>query len=245
MPAVRIGATLGRLYPLPPEFDARDAIEVKGSAGGAAAEREQVQSLFSKTLALFGSTLDAPLAPEVGGPARAVAAPAPPASADRLFGRGSLGARVAAMHDRLSIIERAGLTAAAPNRRGLVFAMDMAGNDVDTVSRKVSVGAALVVWDDERDTGSSIRLDGNRLHSLSPQPAAIVAMIERNAVNGNVVGNEQTRGESLFLVPGGSGAGKPNAETAVTGNVLHGNPVLPPRNLPAPLDNWYVFNAIS
>jgi hypothetical protein len=152
------------------------------------------------------------------------------------------------MHDRLSIIERAGLTGAAPNRRGLVLALDVAGNDVDTVSRKAAVGPALVVWDDERDTGSSIRLEGNRLRSRSPQPATVVLMVERNAVNGNVAANEETRGASLFLAPGGvvpADGGKPNTETAVTGNVFHGTPVLPPRNLPAPLDNWYVFNAIS
>jgi hypothetical protein len=93
-----------------------------------------------------------------------------------------------------------------------------------------------------------MRLHGNRLRSLSQWPTIGVLMVERNAITGNMVASDQVRGVSLLLLPGGSdpaGGGKPNAETAVTGNVFRGYPVLPPRFLPAPFDNWYVFNAIS
>lgn len=250
LPAIQIGSLLGRVYPLPKDFDASKAISVKAASANQKAELAQIQAVFDRTFALFGPAIDQaplvdipPVATDVAVGAAVSVGPPPPAD---IAARATM-LRFVTMNERLSMIERAALTKLGANKQGMVFAVNISGNDVDTFAPKDPRGPCLLVWDDERNTDSAITMDGNKFRSGSKVPTAMLIMIDRNSITGNVVSNETIDMKSLVVwpyVPTGKGI-TPNAAAAITGNVFHGSPTLPPRTLAAPLDNWYVFNALT
>lgn len=216
---VRVGATLARTYPLPKEFAGAGA-EVRAATVNDQQARVQVEVFFRRMVQVFGSSLQ--------GPAM-VAPPVLAAAADPF----------AAVQQRLSLLERAAVVAGVGHDPGLVVSIQVVGNDADPPQAGNRLSCVWIL-SDEVDRPSSIALVGNRLHSSGAMPTVMVAMLATAAVEGNVLA--ATKGRSLVLLP-------LDRFNAVTGNVLEGRPVLPPRPpeippLPPPLNGWYVFNAV-
>jgi len=136
---------------------------------------------------------------------------------------------------------------------GLGLSVHCTENDVDLRVDGLETGFALLTWDIEREAASAITLNGNRFRTRGPLPAVTLLLAERCAVAGNVIENEFTRGkrelrvgDSLVVIPEWNEQIETN-EVTVTANVLYGPGWLPNRSggWQSPLDQWYVFNAIS
>lgn len=145
-------------------------------------------------------------------------------------------------------LEAAGL---ALNQIGLIsliqlpppyLTMSVTDNEIDLRILLAETGVGLVVWDDQRETSSSLVVQGNIIRSLSStSPTALIAMVERCTVTGNVIINEIPEGGmSLDLWPGVNTGTTPGV--AVTGNIFRGTTDLPPRPLAAPMNDWLVLN---
>jgi hypothetical protein len=132
--------------------------------------------------------------------------------------------------------------------RGITPSLHCADNDIDLRIEGIESGFGLLVWDSDRVSRSAISMNGNRFSTAGPLPTVATLLIERSAVAANVIENEDGDGRSLVITPQWNDQTNTN-DVAVTGNVLHGNPALPNRTdspqPPPPLDQWYVFNAIS
>jgi hypothetical protein len=106
-----------------------------------------------------------------------------------------------------------------------------------------SPGAPVVVFGDPEPTASSSTVTGNQLTAGYAGPTAALAFAGMTAVTGNTVVNEHEEGKSLVVhAPTGPHSA---ALAAITGNILRGPPLLPPRlNLVPPLDSWEPLNAV-
>ena len=87
-----------------------------------------------------------------------------------------------------------------------------------------------------RSMTPSAIVSGNRLSGLTEVVAALLRVPDVVA-DGNLIRNLDDRAYSLALVG--------TSQVAVTGNVMFGVAVLPPRpGVPAPLDQWDPLNTI-
>jgi hypothetical protein len=132
-------------------------------------------------------------------------------------------------------------------KTGLELSLRFENNEVDVRVALVTSGPALLAWDAARDNDSALVVGGNRLASRSGPLGTVMGLfLARTALAGNVIENASEAGTSLLVVPlFGSTAGGGPEGVAATGNVCYGKTVLPPRPLPAPLDTWDVFNAVT
>lgn len=159
-------------------------------------------------------------------------------------------AHLAALADEyleLARIERAALLKAG-GAAGLRLSLRAVGNEIDVRVAEVTSGPALLVWDVSREEDSALVIDANRMASQSGLLGTVVGLfLSHSAVAGNVIENSSPKGSSIILVPGGATGAPAYQEPgiSVAGNVLVGNPLLPPRSLPAPLDTWAVFNSVN
>ena len=159
-------------------------------------------------------------------------------------------AQLAALADKyleLARIEPAALLKAG-GAAGLTLSLRAVGNEIDVRVDEVTSGPALLVWDISRETDSALVIDANRMASQSGLLGTVVGLfINHTAVAGNVIENASPKGSSIIVVPAGATgvAAYQEPGISVAGNVLVGNPLLPARSLPAPLDTWAVFNAVS
>jgi hypothetical protein len=249
-PVILIGSTLARSYPLPADFDSPHAIAV--AARGPRAEPldfgTQVQELFNKALSPYGfgtASASGDTAKRVrileGADARTTTL-APHMTAIQ---------RLTSLHRLLSEFERQALFDAA--MPGLSLSLRVSDNSIDTTLAGATSGAALLVWDDERDTGSTLVLSANRLRNRAQNlPTALILMTEANALSGNLILNEESGqskptalagNESLLLYPGASGK-----LSAINGNVLKGSTNLGsltrPGGLTGDLSNWLFANTV-
>ena len=122
--------------------------------------------------------------------------------------------------------------------------LTVSGNHVSALlNAKAQTSLALFVFDDARDTTSSLTMTANTVENNAMKSATvIIALVERVTITGNLIVNDGNSdfARSLMLLPGGD---TDFPAVAVTGNVFRGNPYLPPRpDAPAPLDNWEVLN---
>jgi hypothetical protein len=150
------------------------------------------------------------------------------------------------LHVHLSDYERA--AAFEPPSRE--FELRVTGNDIEcTATLNRQTGPALLVWEADRSaaapaivskadgsgTASAI-VSSNRLSGLTEVVAAII-LVPDVVADGNIIRNLSIRAYSLALV--GTG------QVAVTGNVMLGVALLPPRpGVAAPLDQWDPLNTI-
>ncbi|HEU5200743.1 MAG TPA: DUF6519 domain-containing protein [Ktedonobacterales bacterium] len=240
-PVIQIGSSIAQGYPLPSDFDTSQAIKLDAQTSGAKTQGDttQMQTLMQKALTLSRGTI-------------ASVSTGSDQAANQNTGKATSGtstptssvetSRFNALYLRLSAFARVAL-AKYTGQPGLTFSLHLANNEIDTRVTSDLSGMDLLVWDDERETASALTMSANALHNQSPtSPAALLLMVERCAITGNLVLNEtggDTAGlSSLDLFPGGTDL----AAVAVTGNVFRGTPHLPPRTVPAPLDTWNVLN---
>ena len=116
------------------------------------------------------------------------------------------------------------------------FELRVTGNDIEcsgTVTGRT--GPALLVWETDGSQTASALVAGNRLGGTTMVVAAIIRVPEVVA-DGNIVRNFNGKALSLALVGRG--------QVAVTGNIMYGVPLLPPRSFPSPLDRWNPLNTI-
>jgi hypothetical protein len=142
---------------------------------------------------------------------------------------------------KLSAAERAIAVAPRHNRMRL----HCTGNDLDCdEADDRATGPALLLWGagltEEVGLGSvSAVIADNRMTATSNGPVATVIRVPQAVATGNLLHNRSDdRGMSIALLCPASGI-------AVTGNVLRGQTLLPPRPLPAPLDTWDALNTVT
>ncbi len=136
------------------------------------------------------------------------------------------------LHVHLSDYEQA--AAFEPPSRD--FELRVTGNDIECSGIVTgSTGPALLVWETDRSQTASALVAGNRLGGTTMVVAAIIRVPEVVA-DGNIVRNFNGKALSLALVGKG--------QVAVTGNIMYGVPLLPPRSFPSPLDSWDPLNTI-
>ena len=116
----------------------------------------------------------------------------------------------------------------------------MSSNQVDAVLADADSGSALFVLRARHDAVSSLVCTGNRFRSRVVQGTTVsLWALAECTVTGNIVSNEIPAPRTTR-----ASCSKPEIigkapAVAVTGNVLVGPVVLPPRPLPAPLNTWW------
>jgi len=227
-PVFLLATVLARILPATPDMTGDGALATLGAPSQAMlAEAQNVlHDLF---------TAVSPAPPTGGERARAgapeaPAEPFPPALAD-------LFATTAPSRE---------LGQAAPIDPGTAFEprLEISGNQVDAVIAESNSGSGLLAFSLDRTQTSSIVCSHNRIRSrVASGATASLWELRECAMTGNLVVNE-SGGEtdrSLLLVPNVPGK---VAAVAVTGNVLIGPAVLPPRPLAAPFNTWDGLNTL-
>jgi Family of unknown function (DUF6519) len=260
-PLVQVGSVIARSYPLPAEIDLSHALQVEARRVPATPPKEQmlIQNVFDRLTPLFSRAhagAGAQPAPAAGQKAGTTnVSEAAGAAVERSLALAPELAQFSQLNLSLSAFERQALTTLPEHGFGL--SLDVADNDINLLVTRATSSIGLLAWDDERDTRSMATVTGNKLRSESPSiPAALLLMVERCAVTGNLIFNEQAatanqrHAPSLVMFPGSetpSIGGEPVAPVSVTGNVFRGRALLPPRPpltppAPPPMDSWDFFN---
>jgi hypothetical protein len=141
-------------------------------------------------------------------------------------------------------------------QRTLPLAMMITENQIDALEvlpppnsgTPVPTGTRLLVWNDDSDLFGALIISANEIRNQVPTPqlpTVGVVLVARCTVTGNLILNEQQdeRKTSLSIIPVDPKTNS-SAGIAVTGNVFRGKPDLPPRAVPAPLNDWLVLNTV-
>ena len=147
---------------------------------------------------------------------------------------------VVALADALRTIERR-FVEQQPLDTRLRCALRLADNDVATVVANGPSGISLFVLSFDQAAPSAILLTGNQFRSRA-EPATCLLFVDRATVTGNLIANEGDKPVSLVLQ---SADQRDIPPVVVTGNLFIGVPALPPRHLPAPLNDWSVLNTVT
>ena len=138
----------------------------------------------------------------------------------------------------------------AANRRGVHLTLHCSENDIEAQTTTAESSLGVLVWDDADETGSALILNANRVHNHTCNvPTVLILMVERCAVNGNIILNsEKNCGTALGQASGSSldlfaGFSDNSAMVAVSGNVFQGKTIIPFR--PSGLPDWDTLNAES
>jgi len=164
---------------------------------------------------------------------------------------------LAALNQNLGLVEKQ--VSALLAARSIPLSLRFVGNEVWAQGQGTLSGTCVFVYSLDTDDRDTISLTGNTLIGASDaayQPVATLVGGSRCTVAGNTILNEGSNAALLSLVvfpryvtPSSRRGGGPAAASAITGNVLRGLPILPPRNLsavpPAPMDRWEFFNSIT
>jgi len=227
------GLAIAGAYPLPQGVDPNLLIRITSARGNINKANIAKQTLRKNVSLLLGRQ------PSIAGgaPARAgsrTLASGPIITADRL---GPLQGILNQLMTSFVI----GKAEASP------LSVELTENDVDLILSDAPSAFAILLWDDERETDSSLVLSANRIRTSSATtPSALVALVENSTVTGNVVQNLDATttppAHSLIVLPAYARA---VAGAAVTGNVFQAAVTLPPRpGIPAPMNDWGNFNAL-
>jgi hypothetical protein len=238
-PVVVITACMAQAYPWPEEAAPADAVTVSPAAAtkAVAVESQPIWRMLERAETLFGGD----------------AAATPPAAsaikrAETTFAiSASQLAHFADAYLELAKIERAALLATAAAGTGVSLSLHAAGNEIDVrIDPALVSGPCLLVADTVNETDSSLTLTGNRMAAeQTPLGVALVLFVARCAITGNVIENANGKNPSLVVVPGATPENPGPDVVAVTGNVLYGQMVLPPRQYPPPFNDWTLFNALG
>jgi hypothetical protein len=132
--------------------------------------------------------------------------------------------------------------------------LDFRDCQVDAVLGGSNSGAGLLIADFAEATGSAV-VHGNRIRNHFPAgDTALAHLLEEASVTGNILANEVAAAElsaqntnNFSIVLSATATPLGVAAVAVTGNVLVGPTMLPPRptnTIPAVLLNWDVLNTV-
>lgn len=247
-PLILIGATLARSYPLPKEFDlskTTQAVPVKVAAK-AEVDYTPIQTFLNKAFQASATET----AGETTGEKQVKLNLARIPLVNSLFASQTGLGRFSAIQGLLATTERAAL-AARIQPPTLHPALHMSDNDINTIlSNNIQSSTALLVWDSEQDIASTMTMSANKVRNRSFMPTALMLSVERCAITGNLILNEE-RQELLAVLADGQnylslifpfGVG-----VAITGNVFQGTPLLPnPRaefaSLGSPMNTWEFLN---
>jgi hypothetical protein len=157
-----------------------------------------------------------------------------------------LPANLAGLFKERGTVDVAELIPEADPGTALAPRIDVTRNQVDAVIADSYSGAGLLVVALDTTRASSLVCSGNRIRSrVATGATASLWSLAECAVTGNIVSNEieglARTSRSLVLRPQKMGD---FAAVAVTGNVLIGRALLPPRDKPAPFDDWADLNTV-
>jgi hypothetical protein len=237
-PMVMAASVLARTYPLPADFISGGADRVIAAhMVGGSNKVDQVEWMKQ----FVGQAVEPFVEKPVARTRRAKAAADTPAEGqEATFTAGSAPKAetphelaTQQLHVHLSNYERA--AAFEPSSRD--FELRVTGNDIECAAAGDNrTGPALIVWEADRSGTASALVSDNRLSGLATAVAVLI-LVPEVVADGNIVRNFDQKSLSLALVGKGY--------VAVTGNVMFGVPVLPPRpGVPAPLDQWDPLNTI-
>jgi hypothetical protein len=263
-PVLLFASVMGRLLPVTP-----DASQPAGEVGAIFAPTtkllQSAERLFTRLYAVRGEEQAAPApapapapaaddapapfveAPTTSGPAPAVTSPQLAKGEGVSVGKlQELPANLAGLFKERGAVDVGELIPEADPGTALAPRIDVTRNQVDAVIADSYSGAGLLVIALDTTRASSLVCSGNRIRSriVAGATASLWSLAEC-AVTGNIVSNEiegLARGSrSLVLRPQKMGD---FAAVAVTGNVLIGRALLPPRDKPAPFDDWVDLNTV-
>ncbi|HEX3437633.1 MAG TPA: DUF6519 domain-containing protein [Pseudacidobacterium sp.] len=138
---------------------------------------------------------------------------------------------------------------------GLLFSIQISNNHIEAVVAEGGSQNALLVTNQGFTSGAGtalgiLMLTGNDLRNAS-QAYTVLAMVDRCIVTGNQIMNNLTNFISTIVERGGpslyidlpTSQGTNAAEAAVTGNIIQGPAILPPRTAATPaLPDWITYN---
>lgn len=257
-PVTYLAILLSQSYPLPPQFNLRDAVLVpKGEIRNTALQ--PVTALIARASIVFSEVTASLPNLNLADVAN---------SMQRLnitgFATKETIGFAKTLGDRLEILKLSALQRSV--QFPLQLSLDFSYNSVQTLAHKALSGTPLFVWDTDEQTQSMMTMNANRLSNKSLQLAtAVILQVDRCAVTGNFILNEsiyepKPNSESqeplnifysLFFLPGSiSPELLKNPRTifldvpiAVTGNVFKGFPsIFHVRPFPAPLNFWFPLN---
>jgi hypothetical protein len=225
------GLAIAGAYPLPPGVDPNLLIRIS-SARGNIVKGVQAKQVFRRNVSqLLGQKLTIAGGAPAGGTTRTV--PSGP-----ILGVQRLGPIQAILNQIM--------TSFAIKIEASPLVAELSENDVDLILADGQSAFGLLLWDDERETDSSLVLSANRMRTNSPTtPSALVALVENSAVTGNVIQNLDvtTPARAMILLPAYV---QQVAGAAITGNVFQAAVTLParPSTIPGPMSDWRNFNAL-
>jgi hypothetical protein len=218
-------SVLGRVFPLPVEHPAFDLERLTSIAlGGRIKHANRVADTGR-----FVEEIAAPFAADDDArrqPLTIAEQPAPPA------GEPAFLTAARAVNVRLTDADRF-LGDAAP---AATLRLRVCGNDLDCTSDdRRQTGSALLVYAAFPHQAGSALVSDNRMTGRPPNAIAAIAMVPNAAVNANLIRNENPDLRSLALLGCRS--------VAVTGNIVLGPALVPPRpGFAPPLDTWSPLN---
>lgn len=258
-PVTYLAILLSQSYPLPPQFNPRDAVQVPKGEIPRNTALQPVTSLIAKASTVFSEVTSSLPNLNLADVAN---------SMQRInitgFATKETIGFAKTLGDRLEILKLAALQRSV--QFPLQLSLDFSHNSVQTLPHKAISGTPLFVWDTDEQTQSMMTMNANRLSNKSLQLAtAVILQVDRCVVTGNFVLNEsiyqpKPNSESqeplnifysLFFLPGSISLELlKNPRTifldvpiAVTGNVFKGFPsIFHVRPFPAPLNFWFPLN---
>lgn len=226
-PLIVFAATIARSYPLPREWEDAAQSDEKAAAPALTVKaiKERVQEMATTVLEAFRSADEGAAADTKETKLNVTDDLIDPAQRDFIE-----------LHVKLAEVE---LRQPAP-QIPISMTLTVTANEIDT--RVGGVGSSRCFWvaDDDHVTESGMTVTGNIMHAnSSAEPVLSVIAVERCAVAGNVVVNDNREAASIAIFPGKTGT------VAVTGNVFTGTRIYPLRTgFTPPLNDWDTFNSV-
>ncbi len=228
------GLAIASAYPLPPGVDPNLLIRISSTRGNITKGAQAKQS-FRKNVSQFL------------GQQPSVAGGAPVAGTRRTAASGPI-LGVQRFGPLQAIVNQVMTTFAIGKVEASPLVAELSENDVDLVLADAPSAFGILLWDDERETDSSLVLSANRMRTSSATtPSALVALVENSTVTGNVIQNLDATtippARAIILLPAYV---QQVAGAAITGNVFQAAVTLParPSTVPAGLNDWRNFNAL-
>jgi hypothetical protein len=245
-PVLLIASALGRILPLTPP-SAAPTSTVGSIVLASAPSLKDAQNLLLRLNELPSKTETAVaglLGAESGAAPGAIKSEA--AVAERPVLEAELPSRIVTVFKAPTHAATRDLVPEVDPGTALIPRLDVSSNQVDAVLADADSGSALFVLALDTTRMSSLVCAGNRFRSRVVQGTTVsLWALAECTVTGNIISNEIPGAEndkSIVLEP--EIIGKAPA-VAVTGNVLVGPVVLPPRPLPAPLNTWLGLNTVT
>lgn len=142
-------------------------------------------------------------------------------------------------------VDLADLAPEADPGTGLIARLTLSANQIDAVLAESDSGAGLLLLTLEATAASTLIAAANRVRSRVPEGAtANVLLLHACTLTGNIISNELKASDSSYSLLVRAAPNEKTPAYAITGNVLIGHAVMPPRNQPAPFNVWAPLNTV-